>query len=885
MKRLNLTLLFFLIGIAATVAQKQIKGQVKDTYSKPITGANVSLKNKESKILIFTKTDENGNFTLSYSDDTKIYSIEVSIIGFEKQTIVIVDLTKSLQIIMRESNINLKTVVVKNKPALTLKGDTLNYKTSDFADKQDRTIGDVLKKMPGITVEEDGKVSYNGKGISNLYIDGDNVLNDRYNIGTKSITHGVVDKVQVIEKDQPIKMLRKNNTSEDVALNLVIKDEAKLKIMGDIKPGLGTPKRYDGEANAMMFKKNFKFINNIKGNNIGVDPAIDLTSHNLSNYLKRLENNKPSNFLSAGAAGVPTLPQSRTLFNNAALINLNNLYKFNPDLQLRANISYVHDKREQIYNKLSETYLQNQTITFNESQVNHIRPQKLQAEFNLNENTENHYLNNSLIANYSPTLTNSAVVINGIAAQQSLHQQQFDLSNELSYRKKLKSDNILNFYSYFNKSTQPETLNIKPGLNEEILNSSNSFAALDQYIELPSWFTNNFISFAIVKNKITQTFKTGFNYQKQDLNSTLYKTQNNQTVELVGNNMSNDLNWTKNKIYAETALEYTSEKFKVGLFVPLSYNSIRYNDLSKTLNKNLQKVFFNPRVSVTYQTSVENYITANYSLSNDLGGLDDIYQGTILKNYRSLFANNAPLTERKTHSISTGFNYKKAIQMLFINFNASYNNSTQNTISSYVLTNNTQQRIVLPLINDMQSLTLSANMSKYLFNWRSTVNFGINFSLNKFDQLQNGELMPFNTNTINYKAGLDSKLNNFLNWSYSVNYTLFNNKIANSGIRNNNEQLNQKTGLTGTAFKSLFINLSAEHIFTKQSLQPYLNYLFADLNVRYKFIKLKTDLEFGVTNLTNIKNFEAINLSANAFTSGTYYIPGRVAMFKATFNF
>ena len=885
MREIGFIVWIWLLSIAPSFAQKQIKGKVKDMNGNPIAAANVSLKSNDSKILTFTKTDEKGFFLLSYGDESKIFNVEVSIIGYEKKSVLINDLNKNLDIIIKESKINLKTVVVKNQPSLTLKGDTLNYKTSDFADKQDRTIGDVLKKMPGITVEEDGKVSYNGRGISNLYIDGDNVLNDKYNVGTKSITHGVVDKVQVIEKDQPIKMLRKNNTSEDVALNLVIKDEAKLKIMGDIKPGLGTPKRYDGEANAMMFKKDFKFINNIKGNNIGVDPAIDLTSHNLSSYLKRLENNKPSNFLSAGAAGVPTLPQSRTLFNNAALMNLNNLYKFNPDLQLRANISYVYDKREQIYNKLSETYLQNQTITFNESQVNHIRPQKLQAEFNLNENTENHYLNNSLIANYSPTLTNSAVVINGIAAQQSLYQQQFDLSNELSYRKKLKSDNILNFYSYFNKSTQPETLNIKPGLNEEILNSGNSFAALDQYIELPTLFTNNFISFAIVKNKITQTFKTGFNYQKQDLNSTLYKTQNNQTVELVGNNMSNDLNWNRSKIYAETALEYTGEKFKAGLFVPLSYNNIRYNDLSKTLNENLQKVFLNPRVNVTYQTSVENFITANYSFTNDLGGLDDIYQGTILKNYRSLFANNAPLTERKTHSLSTGFNYKKAIQMLFINFNASYNNSTQNTISSYVLTNNTQQRIVLPLINDMQSLTLSANMSKYLFNWRSTVNFGINFSQNKFDQLQNGELLPFNTNTINFKGGIDSKLNSFLNWSYTANYSQFNNKIANSGIRNNNEQLRQKTGLTGTAFKSLFINLSAEHIFTKQNLQPNLNYLFADLNLRYKFIQLKTDLEFGITNLTNIKNFEAINLSANAFTSGTYYIPGRVAMFKATFNF
>ena len=66
---------------------------------------------------------------------------------------------------------------------------------------------------------------------------------------------------------------------------------------------------------------------------------------------------------------------------------------------------------------------------------------------------------------------------------------------------------------------------------------------------------------------------------------------------------------------------------------------------------------------------------------------------------------------------------------------------------------------------------------------------------------------------------------------------------------------------------------------------PDLKYLFADFNMRYRLVKYKTDLEFGVTNLANIKKFEANYLSANSFSSGTYYIPGRVAMMKATFSF
>lgn len=886
MRALIFIILFIGIGYSSANAQKQVKGKIKNQNGTSLAAVSVNLKDKEGNILSFTRTDEKGNFTLSFKEDVAELRIEASIIGYAKNTTVVTDISKFYELQLQESEINLKTVVVKNRPSLVANGDTLNYKTSEFADKQDRTIGDVIKKMPGIEVAENGKVTYNGKGISNLYLDGDNVLDNKYNIATKSIPHGAVDKVQVIEKDQPIKMLRKNNTSDDVALNLVIKDDAKMKLMGDIKAGLGTPNRYDGHINGMMFNKKTKFINNIKGNNISIDPAVDLTSHNMSDYLRRLENDKPSNFLSAGAAGVPTLPPTRTLFNNAGLANLNTLYKFNPDLQLRANIAYLYDQRDQIYNKFSETYLVGDTISYSEAQTNAVNPQKLQAQFTLNNNTETNYLNNVLLANYVPNRTNSNVVINDIGASQALYQQNFDLSNEFSFRKKFTSADILHFYSYVNRSSQPEILNIRPGLNEDILNNGIPFAGLDQYVKLPSWYTNNYVSFALVKNKFTQSFKTGFNWQKQELNSELFRIQNNQNTELVSPEMTNSLNWFKTKAYIDGTLDYTSEKFKATLNLPLSYNMISYNDVSKTLDESLNKFFINPAINFRYQTSIENYVTANYGFNNGLGGLDDIYQGTILKNYRSLFTNDAPISERKTHSASAQFNYRKAIQMFFFNVNIAYTNTTLNTISAFTLTNNIQQRVVLPLANDQQNLSVGANTSKYLFNLRSTVNFGINYSNSKFDQLQNSELLPFTAQAVSYKAGIDAKLANYLNWAYNANYTVSSNQSpAANTIKNNNQQLRQQSSLTATAFKSVFLTLSAEHIFTHQSNQPNLSYLFADFNLRYKLAKLKTDLEFGITNLANIKEFQANFLSSNSFTTGTYLIPGRVAMMKATFNF
>lgn len=885
--KIKLTILLsFFVGILSGYAQKQIKGTVKDASGIAVSSANVNLKDAEGNILSYTRSNDKGEFTITHNSEEKDLSVEATSIGYERQILRLLEFQKSHQIIMQESNIGLKTVVVKNRPSLTLNGDTLDYKTSDFADRQDRSIGDVIKKMPGITVEENGKVRYNDKPISALYIDGDNVLDDKYAIGTKSIPHGAVNKVQVIEKDQPIKMLRENNMSEDVALNLVIKDEAKLKIMGDIKAGLGTPDRFDVNANAMMFKKKIKFINNLKGNNIGIDPGIDLTSFNLEDYLKRLENDKPAGFLSAGAAGVPTLPQSRTLFNKAGLINLNNLYKVNNDLQAKVNIAYLYDVRNQEYDKLSETYLSGETIRYTERQLNSVNPQKLQSKFNLLANADKYYFNNTLMINYNPTNVSSNVITNGIEAQQALRQATFDLSNELNYRKKLKSENTFNFYSYLNRTTQPERLNISPGLNEDILNNGNPFTGLTQYIKLPTWYTNNYTSFGLVNNAFTQTYKVGFNIQRQELNSALYRIQNNNNVELVSETMTNNLNWLKTKIYTDATYDYHSGSFKVTLSLPISYNYINYSDDEKALTNSLNKFFVNPALNIRYQTGIENYITASYSFKNDLGGIDDVYRGTILRNYRSLFSNDAPISERKTQSASLGFNYKKAIQMIFLNASLGYTNSTRNTISAYTLTNNIQQRIVLPLINDVKGFNSSVSGSKYLFALRTTVNAGISYSDSKFVQLQNKELLPFTSQNILYKGGFDAKVTNYMSWAYNATYNVnTSNSDAVKALETKNKQLRHQSSVTATMFKSLFMTISAEHIFTKQNTQPNLNYVFADLNLRYKFIKLKTDLEFSLTNIANIKRFEANFISVNSFTSGTYYIPGRVAMVKATFSF
>ena len=161
------------------------------------------------------------------------------------------------------------TVVVKNSP-ISLQGDTTSYSTSFFSSKQDRVIGDVLSKIPGIEVDANGLISYNGKPISNYYIDGLDLLGTKYNIANQNIPAELVDKIQLLNNHQAIRALDSFTTNKGTAINIKLKAKAKNRIISKAKIGIGANLLlWDNEITALNFRKNLQLISSYKNNNSG----------------------------------------------------------------------------------------------------------------------------------------------------------------------------------------------------------------------------------------------------------------------------------------------------------------------------------------------------------------------------------------------------------------------------------------------------------------------------------------------------------------------------------------------------------------------------------------------------------------------------------------
>ena len=877
-------------------SQINISGSITDSLQKPIAGASITLhKGNSSLIVAYAISNAKGLFTIQYNKAsiTDTFFVKANAMGYRVKMIQLQSITQQFNFVLNTSSVQLPNITVKNpKPFLKYKADTLSYNVDSFTQKQDRTIGDVLRKMPGIEVDGNGKISYNGKAISNFYIDGDNLLDDKYNIATNSIAADMVKDVQVLENHQPIRALKNAAYSDKVGINLNLKDKARLKLSAraEIGAGIADKALYDGTLNLLTFKKNYKAINSFKANNIGTNISNDVVSHNFMDYMKTIQNNVPNDMLGLNYPSNPNISQQRYLFNNAALANTNNLFKTKKEVQVKLNVYYLYDKQIQDYTNNSFFYLPNSdTIKYLQQQNTQSQFNILYAQLNLNSNKDKAYWNNKLLVEHSKSPASSVTNFNGKITRQNLLQQTTNISNEFHLIKTQQAKNIMEWYSYFSYLNKPEMLQVNPGLNDAYFNNNIPYVQLAQQVNIPTFFTNNYFNYRTPKGKFLQSYKIGFTSQWQQLNSNAEVTQNNNSTTNISDSFINKIHWQHQKLYANADYDYLGNRVKLSLSLPFNWQNINYTDgvFKNKPSIPFNQLLVNPAFNFRYATGVENFVSANYTFGNNIANIQDVYGGYILQNYNQLVNTGIPVRQSNIHNASIAFNYRKTIKIFFANIAAIYSSINNNSIAQFSLFNNLQRQTIIPLNNTINSFTLYSGASKYMFKLHATVNLKASAKQSDWMQLQNGLLLGYTNNTYSIFAGLTPKINKWLNMAYSGSYVVSSSKLK---VDNALPQtvVQMQHGLEVNIFPNdnFFIKIKGEDFFVQQKqLNITNNYFFADASARYKTNKIKTDFVFEVLNLANVNQYTTANISANNLVQNSFAIRPRMFLLRAFFNF
>lgn len=193
-----------LLGLTASAAvPAEVRGCVTDADTGlPIAGVVVRGIKSSGKPAGFTSTDAAGRFALKVNEG--VDSVSFRRMGYESVRLPIASDFSKVPLFTKTTLLN--EVIVK-APDIYAKGDTLVFNVDRYSRPDDNAIIDIIKRLPGVKVEDDGTIKYQGKPISKFYLDGNDFLGGRYGLATENISYKDVKSVEVMENHQPVKAL------------------------------------------------------------------------------------------------------------------------------------------------------------------------------------------------------------------------------------------------------------------------------------------------------------------------------------------------------------------------------------------------------------------------------------------------------------------------------------------------------------------------------------------------------------------------------------------------------------------------------------------------------------------------------------------------------
>lgn len=871
MNRVFLFLLCWLPALATgQTASSRLYGHIRDTLGNAVPGATVTLiRLKDQAGLQFTTADTAGYymFQLVRGHLKESLAVKVTAAGFLKNQQPVHEQPLVIHFIMQAAATNLlPNVTVKSQAPIVQKGDTLSYDAARFTEKSDRRLGDIIKKLPGVEVDENGVIKYKGKAINKFYIEGDNLLDDRYAIATDNINVADVEKVQVIEHNQDIKMLNGIIPSDRAGMNIILKSRSKLKLVNNAELTGALPQAYAIEGKNMAFKPAFKAINEVKLNDMG-------RTYARASGISGLQ----------PPAGVDA---SRTLFNNSKMVNLNDLYKLNPHTGIKLNGFYLRDDQYTDNMLRTRYYLPGEdSIAYTEQNHNQLKTEAFYLGLNYNINSPKTYFNITSSLNHNQhtghTITTAQ---NRIAATNRNTSTDFNttVNGYLIFGKK----HLLNYSNVFNYTENPQQTIFDPGALQDLLNDRLPYLQTHQYEHEQSFNNGTTFGYSKVFANWTLGLNTGLNLQQHYLDShvELLQTDSSYTTP---KGFENALHWKKSELFSGASLTYNGNRTRLTLSAPAKWQHYRYANDSLAANKERGTRFtYEPSVNWEYRVGRAHSLFLDYRLDYRTAGIQQVYGGAIISGYRNVTSYETPFLMSRDHTIRAGFSYKRVIKVLFADFDIQYAATKNFFMYSTLIRDNLTVVKALPITNNGETAGTSIRVGKYIFPLNTTIVLSGSLNTSRSQQLQNEQL--FDTRSVTKSAGI-SVTPTVLKWlrlDLSSTYLQYHARSEQASFQIQRlQQWKQQSGVTVYPLKGLSFNFSNQYYHFAQKGNPVTSSLFMDAYAQYNVDKTKFLLRLSCTNIAGTSYFETIRISNNMINTASYMLRPRMLCLWLAFDF
>jgi hypothetical protein len=841
-------LCFFLLFAVPIFSQNSVTGSVLDSSNTPISQVNVQIKDsKNDKIIAFSFSDTSGNFRLEL-DKKGLYILKISYLGLKSFTKEI-EITNNLldvgKIILEENKIDLENIIIKKESAgMTEIGDTLRYRIEKFLNGTEETLKDVIKKLPGLDIDSQGKIKANGKEVDKLLINGEEFFINQQKIATENITAEMIKNIELIKNYTEFKNIKKNDKSGITALNVNIKEQFKNKLTGNVSAAAGD-NRYKLHATLFNFSKKTLFSLISDSNNTGE------LSMNIEEYAKFTNQNEARTIGETTFSKNDDLPRFLTIGNNVKerssyFTGLN--LKYSPTKKTQVNFYSIFNSVDQVEQQSNTQFYASNSGVFSNKDSRFINEETvftnsaLDVAYKPNEKSLISYkgyfsgvnkINTVEIANNTNQLNNANKLTD------------YTINHQLNYTTLYKNNTGLNISVKQQIIKKSNRLNIEsdaPFLN---LNFNNSTYKILQNSQLNKNNIDLNANYSFSIKKTTNAIFMESSIRKDD-----YKTTEEQFTQFENNvNIENKVQTiglqTKFKLFEKTTFSSA-----------LSYSRLQFK--MDTLNK--AEWLFMPTLSLKTDFNSNHYIKLSFSQNNNLTQAENLVPNNVISDYRTIFSNeNLRLsTITPNNQLAADYFYFNNKRKLSIISNLSYYKATNiiSNNSSADATVNLIQYAVAPFENRFQSMLYSEKTFSFLpFSLRASVSYSSSSKILFYGSLS----QTFKTESTSAYLSFVSRLKKTsLQFETGVavsrdNYqdNFFSNSIliVNPFIETSYKIATNLSFINKFSYKNITASTSYNEIYM---LSPRL---------RLNFPKSKFEISLIAHDILNINNYEQITLT------------------------
>jgi len=832
--------IIFLFCAAQTVfSQTTLSGKIYDKNGNGIVGVNVVVQNGENKkILAFSVSDKNGAYSLKFAGKREGNQIVFRHLGYAEQIFDLEKITFPFEIVLQEFENQLDEVVVKSQ-SIKISGDTTQYFLSAFTDGTERKVEDILKKLPGINVTDNGDISFKGKSIEKITLDNTDLFDKNYKIASKNIPANFVGTVQAIENYNENELLKNAEISEKVILNLSLKDNLKIsRPTGEIEIGGDANKRYKLETNLLSFSKTLKLYDIFNFDNTG--SAINGSALGYSDLTEYQKTNFADDFsyINYKNEEVKAI-ESQRLYNSFHFG-----YQKSKNFQFTGQI--VLDKRKENYSDYEKTVYSADTLTIEKSSFLLRKPQIIFGNLNLKYkikdnisviyktkyNTENIFADNLMqipeIADYK---------VNGKVKY---------LKNNIDFSVALKDSSAI----VFNLNT------LHDKTQQEMITDFTDFSLRN--IEQNANSSSEFYNFSVnYYKKLTKLFfyklQSGINFNSKNINI---------GTDFLEINSKNYVDYNDFLGFVNAEFNFSKGISNIKFSSLLGYEKQK---ISSEISDNQinNRFVFSPEIS--YKIKIGKY--NNFSLSgsyNQQQFIPENYAG-YFSDYRTYknFAQQYLFSSRMM--LSTSYLYSKNMTtflMLMYSYLVDYNSLTNRNDISLLLNKNTP--LASPKVDTHFGMI---SFRTYYDPLRHGLNIDGNFFQRKYyNALNSNDLRKNNTFSGFVKFVLKSVYN--LPFNYFVgtrlNYSAF-----------KTEDFGKLNTFTYSFFEQIIVN-PAKQFNAKITVNEYFIgknrdfYLFINPEITYTLKKPEISFNFTAYNILNYKKVANYQLT-DFYSTESYY--------------